>query len=60
MGQTGPPYGNVGFAGQRYLFRPEQTSAVKGLIEQLWRRGDWQGVRQCFQAQWHGASGTTQ
>ena len=44
MGQTGPPHGNVGFAGQRYLYKPEQTSAVKGLIERLWRRGDWQGV----------------
>ncbi|MEF8720106.1 MAG: hypothetical protein V5B35_11685 [Candidatus Accumulibacter necessarius] len=34
--------------GQRYLYKPEQTSAVKGLIERLWRRGDWQGVGQGF------------
>jgi hypothetical protein len=52
MGQTRGPLapldGNVGIAGQRYLYKPEQTSAVKGLIERLWRRGDWQGVGQGF------------
>ncbi len=36
--------------GQRYLFKLRQTAVVKCLIERLWRRGDWQGVGQGFDA----------
>ena len=36
--------------GQRYLFKLKQTPGVKRLIERLWRRGDWQGVGQGFDA----------
>ncbi len=36
--------------GQRYLFKLKQTAGVKRLIERLWRRGDWQGVGQGFDA----------
>lgn len=36
--------------GQRYLFKLRQTAGVKRLIEKLWRRGDWQGVGQGFDA----------
>ena len=36
--------------GQRYLFKLKQTAGVKRLIERLWRRGDWQGVGQGFEA----------
>ena len=35
---------------QRYLFKLKQTAGVKRLIERLWRRGDWQGVGQGFDA----------
>ena len=36
--------------GQRYLFKLKQTAGVKRLIERLWRRSDWQGVGQGFDA----------
>ena len=36
--------------GQRYLFKLRQTAGVKRLIERLWRRADWQGVGQGFDA----------
>jgi hypothetical protein len=35
---------------QRYLFKLKQTAGVKRLIERLWRRSDWQGVGQGFDA----------
>jgi hypothetical protein len=35
---------------QPYLFKLKQTAGVKRLIERLWRRGDWQGVGQGFDA----------
>ncbi len=35
---------------QRSLFQIKQTAGVKRLIERLWRRGDWQGVGQGFDA----------
>lgn len=35
---------------QPYLFKLRQTAGVKRLIEKLWRRGDWQGVGQGFDA----------